>query len=99
MNVTAKPRILTALEVERHREGVLGDARCPGLRLVATPNAATDGGTLKRWIYRYRRRDRTRGQIKLGEYPRMSLAQARIGRPALAPQPQPTSAHGQTADI
>jgi hypothetical protein len=37
----------------------------------------TGGGTLKSWVYRYRRRDRTRGQIKLGEYPRMSLSQAR----------------------
>ena len=77
MNVTASPRILTALDVERHREGVLTDARCPGLRVVATPDAAADGGALKSWIYRYRRHDRTRGQIKLGEYPRMSLAQAR----------------------
>ena len=77
MNVTARRRILTALDVERHKVGVLADARCPGLRVVATPGAATDGGVLKSWIYRYRRHDRTRGQIKLGEYPRMSLAQAR----------------------
>src|SRR5262245_19737318 len=77
MNVTAKPRILTALDIERHNAGVLADARCPGLRLVATPGAGTGGGSRRSWIYRYRRHDRTRGQIKLGEYPRMSLAEAR----------------------
>jgi hypothetical protein len=76
MNVTAKHRVLTALDVERHKHGVLTDARCPGLRLVATPES-DGGGVLKSWIYRYRRHDRTRGQVKLGQYPRMTLAEAR----------------------
>lgn len=70
-------RILTALDCERHHSGILLDARCPGLRLVATPGAGAGGAPRRSWIYRYRRRDGTRGQIKLGEYPRMSLANAR----------------------
>jgi integrase len=70
-------KILTALDCERHRAGVLPDAKCPGLRLVATPGAGANGAPLRSWIYRYRRRDRTRGQLKLGEFPRMSLAEAR----------------------
>src|SRR5262245_254289 len=77
MDVTASPRILTALDAERHKAGVLADGRCPGLRLVATPGAAPGAGTLRSWIYGYRRQDRTRGHIKLGEYSRMSLAEAR----------------------
>jgi len=67
---------LTTLDIGRHKIGVKLDAMCPGLRLVATPGAKA-GATLKSWIYRYRRHDGTRGQIKLGEYPRMSLKEAR----------------------
>jgi integrase len=70
-------KILTALDCERHQAGVLTDAKCPGLRLVATPGAGANGVPLRSWIYRYRRRDRSRGQIKLGVFPRMSLAEAR----------------------
>jgi integrase len=71
-------KILTALDCERHQAGVLTDAKCSGLRLVATPGAGANGAPLRSWIYRYRRRDRTRGQIKLGVFPRMSLADARV---------------------
>ena len=73
---TNTQRTLTVLDIERHKSGVLLDGRCPGLRLVATP-ADENGAALRSWIYRYRRHDGVRKQLKLGVFPRMSLAQAR----------------------
>ncbi|MFN0299533.1 MAG: hypothetical protein ACKVQU_04170 [Burkholderiales bacterium] len=42
----SKLKILTALYVARHVAGVLTDARCPGLRLVATLGAGASGAPL-----------------------------------------------------
>lgn len=75
INGTAEPRFLTALDVARQRRGVLAGARCAGLRLVAMPKADR-GGIVKSGICRYRRRYRARGQIKLGQSPRMPAAEA-----------------------
>lgn len=63
-------KTLTALGCDRHHKGTLSDARCSGLRLVATPQKRS-------WIYRYRLHTRVLHQIKLGEFPRMTLAEAR----------------------
>lgn len=49
-----------------------------GLRLVALKRTS-DGKNRSSWIYRYRTRDKRLRQIKLGEYPTMSLADARKG--------------------
>lgn len=65
-------KALDALTVKRHREGVLSDtAPHKGLRLVANKSGS------KTWIYRYRNVEGRLRQIKLGEYPSMSLAEAR----------------------
>jgi hypothetical protein len=61
---------LSALACDRHVDGTLCDARCPGLRLVATAKK-------KAWIYRYRLHTGGVRQIKLGEFSRMKLAEAR----------------------
>lgn len=69
---------LTGLDVARHRypNPPLLDGACRGLRLVASPpiGARRDRGS---WVYRYRTREGRLRQIKLGEYPEMSLAEAR----------------------
>jgi hypothetical protein len=69
---------LTGLDVARHRypNPPLLDGACRGLRLVAL---APIGGRRDRgsWVYRYRTREGRLRQIKLGEYPEMSLAEAR----------------------
>src|SRR5207249_3813079 len=63
-------KVLTALACERLQSGTLTDARSPGLRLVAT-------GGKKSWIYRYRLHRGPLRQFKLGEFTRMTLAEAR----------------------
>jgi hypothetical protein len=72
----ARPN-LTGLDVARHRypDPPLLDGACRGLRLVASPpiGARRDRGS---WVYRYRTREGRLRQIKLGEYPEMSLAEA-----------------------
>lgn len=64
-------KTLTALACERHQFGTLSDAHCPGLRLVATPKKRSG-------IYRYRLHTGQLHQFKLGEFPRMTLAEARV---------------------
>lgn len=64
-------KALTALACERHQSGTLPDSRCPGLRLEATSSQK------RSWIYRYRLPSRGLRQMKLGEFPRMTLAEAR----------------------
>lgn len=61
---------LTALACDRLQSGALADARSPGLRLVATTGK-------KSWIYRYRLHRGPLRQLKLGEFARMTLAEAR----------------------
>lgn len=66
---------LTSAIVKKHRIGVLSDTSPHvGLRLVANKN-----GT-KTWLYRFRtpRPEYRLKQMKLGDYPAMSLAEARI---------------------
>ena len=69
---------LTGLDVGRHKypNPQLLDDACPGLRLVALrpTRARGDRGS---WVYRYRTREGRLRQIKLGEFPEMSLAEAR----------------------
>jgi len=69
---------LTGLAVDRHchPHPPLLDGACPGLRLVAL-KPQTRGARLKSWIYRYRTKAGRLRQIKLGMYPRMTLAAAR----------------------
>ena len=59
-----------------HTHYSLLDGACRGLWLVAL---APIGGRRDRgsWVYRYRTREGRLRQIKLGEYPEMSLAGAR----------------------
>ncbi|HAG96510.1 MAG: hypothetical protein CMK83_23125 [Pseudomonadales bacterium] len=64
---------LDALTVKRHKEGILVDRGAHrGLRLVVNK-----GGS-KTWVYRYRSKDKQLKQIKLGNYPLMSLTEARV---------------------
>jgi Arm domain-containing DNA-binding protein len=63
-------KVLTALACGRLQSGTLTDARSPGLRLVATAGK-------KSWIYRYRLQTGPLRQFKLGEFARMTLAEAR----------------------
>lgn len=65
-------KALDALTVKRHKTGILSDAAPHrGLRLVVNKSGS------KTWIYRYRNSDNKLRQIKLGEYPAMSLSDAR----------------------
>lgn len=70
---------LTGLDVSSHKHGdpPLIDASCPGLRLTAL-KPSKGGGQRGSWIYRYRTKAGHLKQIKLGQYPVMSLADARV---------------------
>ena len=69
--------ILTAKQVDELKvPGILTDARCPGLRLVAVQSEKA-GRLRKTWGYRYRTRSGVLRQMKLGEYPGMNLQAAR----------------------
>lgn len=69
---------LTGLDVSRHKHGdpPLVDDGYPGLRLEALL-PLKDGGRRGSWIYRYRTKAGHLKQIKLGQFPVMSLADAR----------------------
>lgn len=63
--------------VDKLREpAVMTCPSCKGLRLEATIAEST-GSLRKIWHYRYRARTRRLGQIKLGEYPGMTLEAAK----------------------
>lgn len=69
--------ILTAAQVDHLKvEGILTDARCTGLRLVAKLSEKS-GWLRKTWVYRYRTRGKVLKQMKLGEFPGMTLPAAR----------------------
>lgn len=76
--MTTNAQHLTGLAVSRHSDArrPLRDGLCPGLRLNALKPAG-QGPQRKSWIYRYRSRNGRLRQIKLGEYPTMSLSEAR----------------------
>lgn len=65
-------KLLTAKACEHLKTGILTDPARPGLRLEVSA-----AKSVKSWIYRYRMQTGVLRQIKLGEYPRMSLEEAR----------------------